>query len=611
MRRPQWLPTRAQLPGIALAGALGSLALVVTSQLPASPLLSDILVALLLGVLVLNTPLRRPLGLALPSAEREPDRYAPGLRFTGKWLLRLGIILMGLKVQTRFFGERELYVIAAIASISVPSTFFTTHCFGALLGLRRPMTDLVAGGTMICGASAINAIAPVTRAHREEQGIALAVAFLYSVVALLVFRTVAQLVGLTPVMAGLWSGLAVNDLSSAVAVGAQMGPSGGVVAAAAKSARILLMAPLLVALSLVRRDGTPTGAQQGGVKQGIIDTLPLFILGYVALAVARAAGDHLFGSAPVWARLLELDALAVDLLMLTVSAGIGLHLGLRALVTTSPRAIVVGGAASLWLAGTSLGMVVITSRESLAAAVVAGSAALAVSYGAYRIANAAERRLTTMRERFGRGAPLALAEATALLDAADREGRLDDALLRQLLLQLHPAIGELIPVRKSPLPKGEGCRWITYWEGRSGWALVAVCREPGSYTPIHAHPHRLLGKVIEGVLEEVRFAETDRGELAVAARDVLGHNQLVESDGPASVHLVRVIGDGPVIDLQLRGPETGAPGRRFRTDGPLPIDALRVGSRLRVTEEADDRPGHGGEGARAGEIAGITVTTSS
>src|SRR2546421_680634 len=80
---------------------------------------------------------------------------------------------------------------------------------------------------------------------------------------------------------------------------------------------------------------------------------------------------------------------------------------------------------------------------------------------------------------------------------------------RRLLDRLSPAIGELIPARTSPLGHGEGCRWMTYWEGRSGWALVAVVREPGSTTPIHAHPHRLLGKAIEGTLEELRFREAD------------------------------------------------------------------------------------------------------
>ena len=48
---------------------------------------------------------------------------------------------------------------------------------------------------------------------------------------------------------GLWSGLAVNDLSSAIAVGQQMGGSGGVMAAASKSARVLCLAPVLFLLA--------------------------------------------------------------------------------------------------------------------------------------------------------------------------------------------------------------------------------------------------------------------------------------------------------------------------------------------------------------------------
>jgi len=41
------------------------------------------------------------------------------------------------------------------------------------------MADLVAGGTMICGASAVNAVAPIAGARREEQGIAIATVFLW------------------------------------------------------------------------------------------------------------------------------------------------------------------------------------------------------------------------------------------------------------------------------------------------------------------------------------------------------------------------------------------------------------------------------------------------
>ena len=174
--------------------------------------------------------------------------------------------------------------------------------------------------------------------------------------------------------------------------------------------------------------------------------------------------------------------------------------------------------------------------------------------------------------------------------------------LRSVIAPAPPRIGELIPVRESPLHHGEGCRWVTYWEGKTGWALVAVCREAGSATPIHAHPHRLLGKAIEGAVEEVRFAPANDGEVEVTERHVLGHNELCETDGLKTLHVVRVIGASPSIHLQLRGPEQGGPGRRFRTQAPLDYATLRVGDRLGVTEEADDRPGHGGEGASAGRV---------
>jgi uncharacterized integral membrane protein (TIGR00698 family) len=594
MRRPQWIPGRADLPGLALAGALGAAALALVRILPPSPLLSDVLIALVLGAAVLNTPLRRLFRIELPGEEREPDIYAPGVRFCGKWVLRLAIIAMGLKVQTSFFGRVELALIAGVGIIAMPSAFFVAHTLGALLGLRRPLVDVLAGGTMICGASAVNAIAPVAGARRGEQGIAIGVVFLFSVVALVFFRPIAAWLGLEPIFAGIWSGLAVNDLSSAVAVGAQMGGSGGVMAAAAKSARVLMLGPVLVMFAMLRREGAPTA----GVGKSIVDALPRFVLGYIALAVLRFLGDRVFAGAAAWSGILAADRFVVDLTMATVAASIGLHLALRALLASGARAVAVGGGASATIATLTLGMIWYASRGAHAAAALVGGIGLAASALAYRLATARGKASRGLRTRFERGAPLALVEATAVLDALETDGVLEEKALRDVMQQLHPAIGELIPVRESPLHHGEGCRWVTYWEGKTGWALVAVCREAGSVTPIHAHPHRLIGKAIEGTVEELTFEERGPRAFALRTRKVMGHNQLIETEGLSSLHLVRAVGDRAAIDLQLRGPEVGSPGRRLRTAvDPL---SLAVGATFDGEFEIDDRPGHGGEGAAAG-----------
>jgi uncharacterized integral membrane protein (TIGR00698 family) len=597
MRLPQWLPSRPDLRGLGLAGAVGAASLALTRALPPTPLLSEVLVSLVLGAVVLNTPLRRAIGLALPSADREPDGYAPGLRFTGKWVLRLAIVLLGLKVQTSFFGRGQVLLIAGIAVAALPSTFFVTHGLGAALGLRRPMADLIAAGTMICGASAVNAVAPVVRAHREEQATAVAVISLFSIVALVAFRPLATVLGLDSSVAGTWSGLAVNDLSSAIAVGAQMGGAGGVMAAASKSARVLMLAPALLSIALLRREAGPVS-----VRKSILDTLPGFLLGYVALAILRAVGDRTLGLDARYGAVLAADRFLVDLCMATVSAGMGLHLALGRLLASSPPALLVGGGASVWMATVTLGMLVSESRGSHATSALVGGIALAIGWGAHRAGGRAKVQEGLLVGRFESGAPLSLGEARSLLDRKEREGPLADAFLRRLIVQIHPSIGELIPIRDSPLPHGEGCRWVTYWEGTSGWALVAIARDPGAATPIHAHPHRLLGKAIEGALEELRFRELCAGQIELSSRGLLGHEELVEADGLTSLHVVRAVGARMAIDLQLRGPEIGRPGRLLVPAPPVDVLSLAVGDRLQVTEESDTRPGHGGEGAAVGRM---------
>ncbi|HEY3820447.1 MAG TPA: putative sulfate exporter family transporter [Polyangiaceae bacterium] len=603
MAHPQWLPARSDLPGIALALTIGVFAVVLTRLLPPSPLLSDVLLALAFGAVITNVrPLRRLAGLAPPGEEREADRYATGLRFVGKWVLRLSIILMGLKLQAKIFGASELLVLGMVAAASIPSAFLVAHAVAAPLGVRRPLGDLLAGGTMICGASAVNALAPVVGARREEQGVAIGAVFLFSVVALVAFHPIATLVGLDAAHAGLWSGLAVNDLSSAVAVGQQMGEAGGTMAAAAKSSRIVLMAPMLVVLSLMRRRAAP-GADVG---KRALDQLPGFLLGYVALAAARAAIDRLAPSSGAVAAVLSGNRLVVDVLMATVTASIGLHLEGGRLLASGWRALAVGGATAAWMATLTLAMITLASRGATTAAAVLGGVCVVAAGLAYRAKAGPRAEVRLVKQRYAAGDALTVAEASLLLDRLDHEGALDDDALRRVLRLLQPSIGELIPVRASPLAHGVGCRWATFWEGASGWALVAVCRDPGSATPIHAHPHRLLGKSIEGILEELRFAVVGEGRLRLVERKALTHGDLVETDGLATPHLVRALGDHHTIDMQLRGPESGSPGRRWQELDAVDYERLAIGAEVVTRTEIDDRPGQSGDGAAAGRLPQAT-----
>jgi uncharacterized integral membrane protein (TIGR00698 family) len=374
----------AAVPGAALALIVGTAALEIQRVLPARLALPDVLVALILGSIVVNSPLAAWLGLA--ARDRGHNRYGAGLAFVGKTVLRASVVLMGLRIEAHLFASHELLAIGVGLLAALPATFFLTQAAAIPLRVPRRLADLIAAGTMICGASAVNAVAPVVGARRQEQGVALATIFLYSAVALVLFRAVATAFGLGPADGGLWSGLAVNDLASAVGVGAQMGPGGAEMAAASKSVRILMLAPVLV-LFTWRQAGADRRSK--GTWATLAAHVPGFVLGFLLFAAARAVGDRMFGRAPAWTAVLAVDRQIVAFATVTISAGIGLHLEIKGLVSAGLRAVLLGAVACATMSGLTLALLRVASRGRPAELLLVAGASVLAAFGVWRLARRA------------------------------------------------------------------------------------------------------------------------------------------------------------------------------------------------------------------------------
>lgn len=124
---------------------------------------------------------------------------------------------------------------------------------GRLLRVGQRISYLISAGTAICGGSAIAAIAPITSASQEEIAVSLGTVFVLNSIALLTFPAIGTVLHMTQTQFGLWSALAIHDISSVVGATAKYGTVALAVGTTVKLARALWIVPLSVGTAMANK----------------------------------------------------------------------------------------------------------------------------------------------------------------------------------------------------------------------------------------------------------------------------------------------------------------------------------------------------------------------
>jgi hypothetical protein len=172
---------------------------------------------------------------------------------------------------------------------------------------------------------------------------------------------------------------------------------------------------VLILFSLWR--GDRAARRPTDVGRTVAGHLPGFVLGFLALAVARSVGDRLLGPLPAWRTALAIDRQIVVFATVTVSAGIGLHLEVKGLLSAGARAVILGAGASATMSGLTLALVTLAGRGMRTALLSTSIAALAGSFALWQLARRAGRLLS------GAGVPrrrrTTTSSAATVVDALD------------------------------------------------------------------------------------------------------------------------------------------------------------------------------------------------
>lgn len=316
--------------------------------------ISPIMLAIVLGLLIRNT-----VGI--------PTSYEHGLRLSIKTVLRLGIVLLGLKLTLGAIVGIGLVALPVIA-VCIATALLAVTFINRALGLPKRLGTLIAVGTSICGVSAIVATAPVIDAEEDETSYAVATITLFGVAALFMYPFIAHLLfGGDAVSAGLFLGSSIHDTSQVAGAGLMFGQQYGSdgalrVAMAVKLMRNVCMVGLIPLMAFAYRRSASSAA--GPMKRQTWGQLvPLFVVGFALMACVRTVGDagdvRAFGVVDrgVWNEFVRRADVAAVWCLTIAMAAVGLGTGFAKLRGLGWKPFSVGLVAALLVGSASAALI--------------------------------------------------------------------------------------------------------------------------------------------------------------------------------------------------------------------------------------------------------------
>ncbi|MGH1480335.1 MAG: YeiH family protein [Geminicoccales bacterium] len=245
----------------------------------------------------------------------EEGRCVPGIDFTSKTVLRLGVALLGMRISAGLLVDLGAATIALVVG-SVIVTILVGLLGARLLGRGWRLALLTGGSVAICGASAAMAIAAVLpKNEHSERNLLFTVmgVTVLSTIAMVIYPIIAQQFALDDREIGIFLGGTIHDVSQVVGAGFSVSEEVGDTATLVKLIRVIMLAPIVLIFALAIRL-MPTEADPGGARPPLV---PGFVFGFLVLVALNSFGlipeavSKLAGDASRWALLIAIAAVGM------------------------------------------------------------------------------------------------------------------------------------------------------------------------------------------------------------------------------------------------------------------------------------------------------------
>ena len=285
------------------------------------------------------------LGILLGNIFKMREGFLLGIDFTQKYVLKLGIICLGIQLKPFEFLKFGTIAIPLII-ICIISVLIVVKLLIKKLKISTRMAYLISIGSTVCGTTAIMATAPVIKANKGEVAYAIANITVFGIISMLIYPYFANIYfNGDPLFVGLFLGTAIHETSQVAAAGLIYdqqfnSPETLNVATVTKLIRntfLIIMIPLFA--FLYNRNKTKTK------NYSLLDIFPYFILGFIGMIIFRNIGDQIFlsdNSQEIWQSYISYTKDSAKVFLSMAMAAIGLSTNLKDLRSMGYKPFIVG-----------------------------------------------------------------------------------------------------------------------------------------------------------------------------------------------------------------------------------------------------------------------------
>ena len=270
--------------------------------------------------------------------------FQKGLDFTKDYVLKLGIICLGIQLKPFEFLEFGKIAIPLII-ICIISVLVVIKLLIKKFKIPTRMAYLISIGSTVCGTTAIIATAPVIKANKNEISYAIANITLFGILSMLLYPYFANIYfDGNSLFAGLFLGTSIHETSQVAAAGLIYdqqfnSPETLNIATITKLIRntfLIIMIPLFAFLY-----------NRGRTKEksySILNIFPYFVLGFVGMIIFRNIGDQFFisNTNTNWVETIELIKIISKIFLTMAMAAIGLSTNLKDIKDMGYKPFIVG-----------------------------------------------------------------------------------------------------------------------------------------------------------------------------------------------------------------------------------------------------------------------------